>query len=72
MSHSPGTYVPSTLICYLLCMSLLTQREMRVLHRRQVCTVPFLHIWHSFVINLPLETRKCVLGLDRCVSDPEI
>ena len=27
MSHSPGTYVPSTLICSLLCMSLSTQRE---------------------------------------------
>ena len=26
MSHSPGTYVPSTLICSLLCMSLSTQR----------------------------------------------
>ena len=72
MSHSPGTYVPSTLICSLLCMSVSTQREMRVLHRRQVCTDPPLHIGHSLVINLPLEARKRVLGLDRCVSDPDI
>ena len=72
MSHSPGTYVPSTLICSLLCMSLLTEREMCVLHRRHVCTEPLLHIGHSFVIDLPLEARKCVLGLDRCVSDPDI
>ena len=72
MSHSAGTYVPSTLICSLLCMSLSTQTEMRVLHRRQVCAEPLLHIGHSFVINLPLEVRKRVLGLDRCVSDPDI
>ena len=72
MSHSPGTYVPSTLICPLLCMSVSTQREMRVLHRRQVCAEPLLHIGHSFVINLLLEARKRVLGLDRCVFDPDI
>ena len=72
MSHSRGTYVPSTLICSLLCMSLSTQREMCVLHRRQVCTEPLLHIGHSFVINLPLEARKRVLGIDSCVSDPDI
>ena len=72
MSHSPGTYVPSTLLSSLLCMSLLTQREMRLLHTRQVCTEPLLHIGHSFVINLPFEARKCVLGLDRRVSDPDI
>ena len=69
MSHSPGTYAPSMLICSLLCMFLLTQREMGVLHRRQVCTEPLLHIGHSFVINLPLEARK---GLDHCVCDPDI
>ena len=72
MSQSPGTYVPSTLICCLLCMSLSTQREMRVLHRRQVCAEPLLHIGHSFVTNLPLEARKRVLGLNRCVPDPDI
>ena len=60
MSHSPGTYVSSTLICSLLCMSLSTQREMRVLHRRQFCTEPLLHIGHSFVIDLTLEARKRV------------
>ena len=60
MSHSPGTYVPSTLICSFLCMSLSTQREMRVLHRRQVCVEPLLHIGHSFVTDLPLEARKRV------------
>ena len=63
MSHSLGTYVPSTLICSLLCMSLSTQREMRVLHRtrrRQVCAEPLLHLGHSFVIDLPLEARKRV------------
>ena len=37
-----------------------------------MCTEPLLHIGHCFVINLPLEARKCVLGLDRCVSDPDI
>ena len=72
VSHSLCTYVPSVLICSLLCMSLLTQREMSVLHRRQVCTERLLHIGHSFVFNLPLEARKCVLGLDRRVSDPDI
>ena len=25
-----------------------------------MCTEPLLHIGHSFVINLPLEARKCV------------
>ena len=51
MSHSRGTYVPSTLICSLLCMSFSTQREMRVLPRRQVCAEPLLHIGHSSVID---------------------
>ena len=37
-----------------------------------MCTKPLLHIGHSFVFNLPLEARKCVLGLDRCVFDPDI
>ena len=60
MSHSPGAYVPSTLICSLLCKSLSTQREMRVLHSRQVCAEPLLHIGHSFVIDLLLEARKRV------------
>ena len=27
---------------------------------------------HSFIFNLPLEARKCVLGLDRRVSYPDI
>ena len=72
VSHSPCTYVPSVLICSLLCMSLLTQREMSVLYRRQVCTEPLPHIGHSFVFNLPLEARKYVLGLDCCVSDADI
>ena len=72
VSHSLCTHVPSVLICSLLRMSLLTQREMGVLHRRQVCTEPLLHIGHSFFFNLPLEARKCVLDLDRCVSDPDI
>ena len=27
---------------------------------------------HSFVFKLPLEARKCVLGLDRCVSDLDV
>ena len=27
---------------------------------------------HSFVTYLPLEVRKSVLGLDHCVSDPDI
>ena len=39
---------------------------------RQVCTGRLLHIGHSFISNLPLEARKCVLGLDRRVSDPDI
>ena len=72
MSYSPGTYVPSTLICSLLCMSLSTQKEIGLMHSRQVCAEPLLHIGHSFVINLPLEARKRVFGLDRCVSDPDI
>ena len=58
VSHSACTYVPSLLIYPLLCMSLLTQREMSVLHRRQVCTERLLHIGHSFIFNLPLEVRK--------------
>ena len=45
---------------------------MRVLHWRRVCTGPLVHIGHSFVTYLPLEARKSVLGLDHCVSDPEI
>ena len=39
---------------------------------RQVCTGRLLHIGHSFISNLPLEARKCVLGLDRRVSDLDI
>ena len=39
---------------------------------RQVCTERLLHIGHSFIFNLPLEARKCVLGLDRRVSGPDI
>ena len=39
---------------------------------RQVCTGRVLHIGHSFISNLPLEARKCVLGLDRRVSDADI
>ena len=39
---------------------------------RQVCTGRLLHIGHYFIFNLPLEARKCVLGLDRRVSDPDI
>ena len=45
---------------------------MCVLHWRRVCTEPLLHIGHSFVTYLPLEARKFVLGLDHCVSDPDI
>ena len=37
-----------------------------------MCTEPLLHIGHSFVTYLPLEARKCVLGVDHCVSDPDI
>ena len=37
-----------------------------------MCTEPLLHIGHSFVTYLPLEARKCVLGLDHCVRDPDI
>ena len=37
-----------------------------------MCTEPLLHIGHSFVAYLPLEARKCVLGLDHCVSDRDI
>ena len=39
---------------------------------RQVCTGRLLHIGHCFISNLPLEARKCVLGLDRRVCDPDI
>ena len=39
---------------------------------QQVCTERLLHIGHSFIFNLPLEARKCVLGLDRGVSDQDI
>ena len=62
---------PGICNCCMLCL-LLRQREMHVLHRRRVCTEPLLHIGHSFVTYLPLEARKCVLGLDHCVSDPDI
>ena len=37
-----------------------------------MCTEPLLHIRHSFVTYLPLEAREYVLGLDHCVSDPDI
>ena len=37
-----------------------------------MCTERLLHIGHSFVFNLPLEARKCVLGLDHRISDPDI
>ena len=37
----------------------------------QVCTERLLHRGHSFIFNLPLEARKCVLGYCR-VSDPDI
>ena len=37
-----------------------------------MCTGRLLHIGHSFIFNLPLEGRKCVLGLDRRVSNPDI
>ena len=39
---------------------------------RQVCTRRLLQIRNSFIFNLPVEARKCVLGLDRGVSDPDI
>ena len=39
---------------------------------RQVCTERLFHIGHCFIFNLPLEAKKCVLGLDRRDSDPDI